>query len=394
LARGDGGGPDLGDGRACPGFAAPVFISLQGPAGFDVKVLDTDCDGWLDIAIPQTPGISVLRNAGEGRFAAPYTVVVGNAQYQPDALFRIGSADFNEDGWPDLVASSGDPSTGSGGLWLLLNGGGQGFAEAGLFRTAGPDAVEFSLADYNGDGHVDAIFAEFNPNPGQSSPLFPCGNNNLALLLGDGLGDLRDGDQVCKPNFDTPAPALGDFNGDGLIDVVARSVGSQDPLVLLENPGTARFGPPQVLDPTDSPNWLVSADLNRDGYADLLTAIGSMGLSVRLGNGDGSFSPPSIYNVGIQPSPGGFVVVDLNGDGSLDAVVADYRNDGSGGLAYLLGNGDGTFQAAQECPLGGNMSPAVVAAGDMDGDGRLDLVASAYPPSGSGNPAVAVLFAR
>src|SRR5690348_8382362 len=89
----------------------------------------------------------------------------------------------------------------------------------------------------------------------------------------------------------------------------------------------------------NNPHGLVSFDLNGDGKLDLIAAnAGSSTLAVLLGNGDGTFGPPTSYPVGTTPKA--VAIGDLNGDGLPDAVTAE---QGSSTVSVLLGNGGGTF---------------------------------------------------
>jgi hypothetical protein len=124
------------------------------------------------------------------------------------------------------------------------------------------------------------------------------------------------------------------------------------------------------------------ADLNGDGHPDLIVANGCLsssncyqsGVSVLLGNGDGTFQAPVMYESGGAYATS-IAVADLNGDGHPDVVVAnDCGDDCSvGAVGVLLGNGDGTFQPAVIYSTGG-LSPSSVVIGDLNDDGHPDLV--------------------
>ncbi len=138
------------------------------------------------------------------------------------------------------------------------------------------------------------------------------------------------------------------------------------------------------------PQRVVAADVDEDGYEDLLTTNVAIEaspfscLAVSLSNGDGTFQTPVLYSLGGWfAAPLQFTVADLNGDSNLDAAVA-IQNDNC--IRVLLGNGDGTFQAAQT--FGAGMSlPQDVAAGDFNGDEVIDLAVAKYDAN-----TVAVLF--
>jgi hypothetical protein len=128
---------------------------------------------------------------------------------------------------------------------------------------------------------------------------------------------------------------------------------------------------PSFLSPVNyavgaSPLAVVAADLANNGKLDLITANASDNtISVRMGNGDGTFGPATPYAVGTYPES--VAVGDFNGDGKLDLAVA---NGNSASVSVLLGNGDGSFQAAKNYAAGNG--PVSVAIGNFDG--QLDIV--------------------
>jgi len=134
-------------------------------------------------------------------------------------------------------------------------------------------------------------------------------------------------------------------------------------------------------------------DVNGDGKLDLLFVnshlMGSVYhgvVSVLLGNGDGTFRAPVLYDLG-PFGAGPLAVADLNGDGKTDVAVVN-----SSGLAILPGNGNGTFQNAVTFTSPGNWANSL-AIGDMNGDGKPDLVtANEYSSFISGDGAVGVLI--
>jgi hypothetical protein len=113
-----------------------------------------------------------------------------------------------------------------------------------------------------------------------------------------------------------------------------------------------------------------TADLNRDGKLDLVGVTGR-GVFVALGNGDGTFQPPSFYDLGPFVVPRGALadIVDLDGDGNLDLTIAMV----GAGLAVLPGNADGTFGTVIRFAVG-NLQPLNVSVADLNSDGKPDLV--------------------
>src|SRR5206468_1155480 len=134
------------------------------------------------------------------------------------------------------------------------------------------------------------------------------------------------------------------------------------------------------------PHWMAASDFNGDGRPDLATANSdSNNVSVLLGNGDGTFQAAPTLVAGSRPES--VAVGDIDRDGVPDLAVA---NSGSSDVSVLLGNGDGTFQEARS--FDGGTTPAAVSVADLNGDGRPDLAVANFGSIGStaqpGNAAV------
>ncbi|HZU99959.1 MAG TPA: VCBS repeat-containing protein, partial [Planctomycetota bacterium] len=112
------------------------------------------------------------------------------------------------------------------------------------------------------------------------------------------------------------------------------------------------------------------ADVNGDGKPDIVVASEATGITVFLGNGDGTFKTQVPWPVGAAGSyPVSVAIADLNGDGKLDLVTANYDENK---IAVLLGVGDGTFEPAVK--LGAIGLPYAVTVGDLRGTGELDII--------------------
>src|SRR5215467_10432955 len=168
--------------------------------------------------------------------------------------------------------------------------------------------------------------------------------------------------------------AVGDFNGDGKLDLAVCNFGDWNIYVLLGN-GDGTFQAARsvyVASGGGFPWYVVTADFNGDGKLDLAVSnYGDNSLSVLLGNGDGTFQAPQTTPVGTNP--GKVAVGDFNGDGKLDLAVSSVAN---GTVSVLLGRGDGTFLPPLVTPVGPNHW--YFAVGDVNGDGRLDLAVDDY----------------
>ena len=216
------------------------------------------------------------------------------------------------------------------------------------------------LADYNGDGKIDIAVSNFN-------------TNTIAVFLNDGTGHF--GAPVTTSVTTTANLGLivgGDFNEDGKQDLVVSTVdgGSQVNLVLLGN-GDGTFAVQPAIPHSFGFLSAVVADINGDGHQDLVLGMNGP-VAISLGKGDGTFIDTTTLQSGL-PQGGAFVGIsaaDFNGDGKLDIVASAQ----SGNVVFFAGNGDGTFSTA--IPMSNNgINLTAQANGDFDGDGKQDLLA-------------------
>jgi hypothetical protein len=317
-----------------------------------VAVGDFNGDGTPDLAIASGDGtVSILLGKGDGTFQTTQTFNVASA-----AFLAVG--DFDGDGRPDLAVA------GSVLTILLGNGDGtfhseQSYGGAYFALFGGPALV---AADFNGDGHLDLALA----NPGFG------GNGTVSILLANGDATLRAG-RSYPTGSSTFSVAVGDFNGDGHLDLAVAKTFENTVSILLGN-GDGSFQAAQTCAAGDGPLSLAVADFNGDGHLDL--AVANQGterdftdgsVSILLGKGDGTFQATQRYTLG--SSEVSVAVGDFNGDGHPDLAVGGFNRQGT--VNVLLGNGDGTFQVAQSYAVG--IYESTVAVGDFNGDGYLDL---------------------
>jgi hypothetical protein len=341
-------------------FQATVAYD-SGPFGAEfVAVADVNGDGKPDIVAANSV-VAVLLGNGDGTVQTAVTYVLGSP------AGSVAVADVNSDGKPDIVVADT--------VATILPGNGDGTFRTGMSYGSGGGVADFAaVADLNRDGKPDLIVANSEGNSG--------------VLLGSGNGTFQAAVSYDSSGYEPESVVMADVNGDGKLDLLVENncavlnctSGTGSVSVLLGNgDGTflaaVSYGCGYCGD--YSANSLTVADVNRDGKPDLVVASNCFdsncqggGVAVLLGNGDGTFQAAVSYPSG-GSSPRSLAIADVNHDGKPDVVVAD----SSGTVGVLLGNGDGTFQNAATYNSGGYDTVSVAVA-DVNGDGKLDLVAA------------------
>jgi VCBS repeat protein/ASPM-SPD-2-Hydin domain-containing protein len=270
--------------------------------------------------------------------------------------YSVAVGDFNHDGKLDLAVASG--CCPGGGVAILL-GRGDGTFDQGVYYPAGDQPFSIVAADFDHDGNLDLAVANSL-------------SDYVTILLGNGDGTFREGPQSPAVPGSAIFVTVGDFNNDGIPDLVTlEDSGYCHCVSVLLGNGDGTFQDAANTEPPFIVQAMGVGDFNRDGNLDLATA-GTSGTSssvnLLLGNGDGTFRYGASYP-GKEVDPAAIAVADFNHDHKLDlAVAANF-----GGVSVLLGNGDGTFQGAVEY---GVQDPLWVIAADLTGDRNIDLVAA------------------
>jgi len=331
--------------RSTPSFARPEYYNV-GAFPTSVAIGDLNGDGKPDLAVANTASdtMSVLLNRGRGRFERSRFDKTGAGPY------RVAIGDLNGDGKPDVAVAD----YGAGTVSILM-GRGDGNFEPKVDYGVGGGPWQVAIGDLNGDGKPDLAVANSD-------------DDTASVLLNRGDGTFEP-----KVDYHTgSAPisvATTDLNGDGKPDLATTNALGNTVSVLL-NRGDGTFEGKLDYQTGGGPYDLAIGDVNGDGKLDLATAnydadYGDTA-SVLLNQGDGSFAPKVDYRA--VGAPTGVALIDLNGDGRLDLVVAASDDEA---ITVRLNGGDGTFRARWDYSVG---SPTSIAAGDLNVDGRPDLV--------------------
>lgn len=329
-----------------PLFEAPLGYGFSGARSF--VFADLNKDGLPDIVATTVEGCVVLFNEGYGVFRSAVRYQVGSS---PSAIV---SYDFDGNGETDLAVAL--PAIGQ--VAILLNSG-DGVLDSTVFLPVRDhsyyDAINsLATADLNSDGAIDIV---------ASGPKY------IFVLLNGGNGAFQSSVEYYIGGVFGTFVSIADLNGDTFPDLIATTFYGDNVITKL-NKGDGTFG-----DPTEThyfpSDWTATVppyvgDLDDDGDIDV--AIGGIGITTLMNDGDGNLGQPIKYLADVNPSYicGG----DLDNDNDIDLVISDPSFERCSKM-YVLLNSSGTFSDYYTCPTG--TGTGFASAFDIDLDGRADL---------------------
>jgi len=345
-------------GRATTGFSLnkPNFYGGRNDAIVHAITADFNGDGNLDIVESGSNSfLSVALGGGDGTFKR-------SAKFKTQGPASLAYGDFNNDGKLDFVFMSSHVR--------FMEGSGHGTFTAGQNTANFPNPGDIVVADFNGDGNLDLAISNAQAD-------------TVSIILGAGNGTFHT--QTDYRMLNSPSDLVtGDFDGDGNLDlaVINGVKGGGRAISVFLGQGNGNFLPPQTVSSVNETNGgsarrLFIADFNGDSWLDL--AVGERGgISVLMGNGDGTFQSPVHYGSGfVDRQQFTFAVGDFNCDGNTDLVTSAVSN---GHFALLEGNSDGTFKSAVLVNLPDHFSgPNGIVVGDLNSDGLLDFILQPGP---------------
>jgi hypothetical protein len=349
--------------------ATPTFGTKTIPTGaraWSLAVGDLNQDHVADLVLADNDpkGIDVLLGKGDGSFGK----VTRFSSGEP-APTGIALADLNGDGHLDAVIANKENDS----ISVRLGTGNGSFGDIKSYDVGGDARIV--TGDFNHDGHPDVVIADQNGT-----------GDEVTVLLGTGKGDFLPPMHDVIASTDLPTSVTtADMNGDGNADILYGG-GSQQTaggeIFLLTGDGTGSFTPASTTAVEANPSSIAVADFNKDGRQDF-AVTNEYPSDVQLFAAEGALHYTTTGTIHIKKYAECVVAADINGDGDADLAVTDAASiDGppyDDGVSILDGKGDGTFDTAERYPTG--IDPHVVRVADLNNDGKLDVVTADFESS-------------
>lgn len=343
----------LGGAVPALGLVNPVFGTVSSVRGVgsprDIAVADFNEDGYDDVVAAVTDagvepvGVSLSLGGADPVLSAPVMISAGAPTW------NVVATDLNADGHADVVASFAQWF----GLSVLLGRGDGTFAEPMVYATSGV-VRGVALLDTNADGQTDIV--------GMESEL-----SGIVVMVND-AGSFSVNEYGVPESGNAVAVAVGQLAGDELPDlVIVDNVSSR--AVVLGNSGGV-FTAAQILVTGEQPRSVVVADFNSDGLDDIAASSSiDSDVEVFLANGPGGFADALVTSTGAGTMTGALAAPDLDVDGDIDLLVV---NGSAGALVALENDGSGHMSIVESIPIG--TGPTAIAVGDPNSDSVADAI--------------------
>lgn len=393
-------------------FQDPVNYTVPSSSAVVVWAVtgDFEHNGRIDVAVlsgtPTNYGgansLAIFLNDGTGKLTQSGTYALNSSPSGYSHAILV-AGDINHDGRVDLTVVY----TGATGTAVPYISQGNGKFTKGSARSAGDSPITAAWGDFNKDGYGDIAVTTptgFNILFGSSTGAFTGskftsfqtpfaalrsgleiapgdfdqdGNLDLAVSASNGVDIYWGGGDGTFPTVSSFASddytlIATDINADGRLDLVTSSFNRTS---ILYNLGGRGFrGAPNTHSP--NANGIVAGDFNRDGYLDVAVvrtpscAAPCNGVVTVLPGKGAYFNGGPSYTIGMHGSA--IAAGDLDGDGILDLVVTNATAGDNADVSILLGTSTGGFGPARNLKLGSLSNDAFLA--DVNGDGKLDLI--------------------
>lgn len=353
------------------GFLSGAFVTIDGQSATVKSVTSTA----IVVTLPARPGTKgpvavVVTNPG-GKTVMSSTIFAyyfGTLSFDTAVKTTFGGTPTNiaiteieNNAKPDIVVTDNS----SIGQIVTLSGNGNGTFLTPAKFAAGISTYGLKVLDMDADGFNDVVVTNASSAP-----------SGVGIHLNSKTGTFPSRTPVVTGDIPFSVDAK-DINGDGYIDlIVANGGGSSNNLAFLLGKVGGTYAAPVNLTAGTVPRSVVFVDVNKDGKTDIVAANESTAnVSVFIGDGTGNFGNKKDYQAGSGPYS--VAATDFNGDGNVDLIVCNSRD---ATIALLTGVGDGSFNAPKTTSLGtpNTSLPYQIAIGDINGDGRPDVVSAIY----------------
>ena len=341
------------------GSFAPMMAYSTGYQSTPVDIAIGDCnnDLRLDIIVVNyfTHSVGVFLGHGNGSFAIIKTYLVQEGFFP----FSISVGDFSNDSNLDIAVVSRDTYS----VAVLLGYGDGTFRTSWTWSTDNPSIPYWiSVGDFNSDDQLDIVIANRN-------------NNNIGILLGYGNGIFDNTMQFYSTGAGSfpRCISVGDYNNDMILDIAVANFGTNDIVILFgQGDGSFLLGKPYSTGLRSGPWGLMMGDFNNDSRLDIAVALfQSNNLGIFLNYDIEPFGSMTQYSCRVGSKPHSAAVGDINEDGWLDIVVANYGTDDVG---IFLGSRDRTFQYTLSYSTRNGSAPYSLVLADVNNDNHLDFV--------------------